>query len=350
MSVVQKCRLIKTDKDARCLASYNSSIMLSKIWQLVFGSFKIWSDARASQMAAAMTYYSMLSLAPTLIISIAIASYIFDDRLAEQEILAAIEKFTTPDIAETIAGLIRRANLPKSGFWAGSFSIGIFIFGASGVFSQLYDTFNYIWHVDGKKQGFWFSLQKRGIGILMVLFVGLLLIGALVLNSVEAYVAQLVEGQAFLLSWLKLADRGLSFLLLPVVFSLMFWFVPATKIRLSDVIPAGVLTAMLVLGSRYIIQLYLQFSSTSEVYGAAGSLVVMLIWIYITCLAVFFGAAFSHAWSNTFGSRASENITAVTPEEVYAETLQAESDQIKPDENQPALVPERRTSATNDLT
>ena len=188
--------------------------MLSKIWQLVHGSFKIWSDARASQMAAAMTYYSMLSLAPTLIISIAIASYLFDDRLAEQEILDAIRKFTTPEIAETIAGLIRRANLPKSGFLAGGFSVGIFIFGASGVFSQLYDTFNYIWHVDGKKQGFWFSLQKRGIGILMVLFVGLLLIGALVLNSVEAYLTQLVEGQAFLISWLKLADRGLSFLLL----------------------------------------------------------------------------------------------------------------------------------------
>ena len=319
--------------------------MLSKIWQLVFGSFKIWSDARASQMAAAMTYYTMLSLAPTLIISIAIASYLFDDHLVEVEILATIQKFTTPEIAEIIAGLIRRANLPKSGFLAGTISICIFIFGASGVFSQLYDTFNYIWHVDGKKQGFWFSLQKRGIGILMVLLVGLMLIGALVLNSVEAYLANLVGDQEFLLSWLKLADQGLTFLLLPIVFSMMFWFVPATKIRLSDVIPAGILTAMLVMGSRYIIQLYLRFSSTSEVYGAAGSLVVMLIWIYITCLAVFFGASFSHAWSNTFGSRATEKLATTN-----SDGLQSESDQTKSDENQPALVPERRTSATNELT
>ena len=340
----------ETDEDAKSSGSYNSSIMFSKIWQLVYGSFKIWSDARSSQMAAAMTYFAMLSLAPTLIISIAIASYIFDDHLVEVEILATIRKFTTPEIAQTIAGLIRRANLPKSGFLAGSFSIGIFIFGASGVFSQLYDTFNYIWHVDGKKMGFWFSLKKRGIGILMVLIIGLLLIGALVLNSVEAYVTQLVEGQEFLLSWLKLADRGLSFLVLPIVFSLMFWFVPATKVRLSDVIPAGILTAMLVLGSRYIIQLYLQFSSTSEVYGAAGSLVVMLIWIYITCLAVFYGASFSHAWAVTFGSLTPEEMLASNTKADDTDALQSESDESKRDENQPALVPERRTSSTNDPT
>ena len=325
--------------------------MLLKIWQLVSGSFKIWSDARASQMAAATTYYAMLSLAPTLIISIAIASYIFDDQLAEAEILTTIRKFTTPEIAQTIAGLIRRANLPKSGFLAGTFSICIFIFGASGVFSQLYDTFNYIWLVDGKKLGFWFGLQKRGIGILMVLLVGLLLIGALVLNSVEAYVTSLVEGQALLLSWIKFSDRALTFLLLPIVFSLMFWFVPATKIRLTDVIPAGVLTAMLVLGSRYIIQLYLKFSSTSEVYGAAGSLVVMLIWIYIISLILFFGAAFSHAWSVTFGSRAPNKLTLkdsdADSETKGAEELQSEANQVDLDENQPDLVPERRRLNAN---
>ena len=297
-------------------------------------------------MAAAMTYYAMLSLAPTLIISIAIASYIFDDQLAEQEILTAIRKFTNPEIAQIIAGLIGRANVPKSGFLAGSFSIGVFIFGASGVFSQLYDTFNHIWHVDGKKQGFWFSLQKRGIGILMVLLVGLTLVGALILNSVESYVTQLVGDQSVLLDWMKFADRGLSLLLVPVVFSLLFWFVPATKIRLSDVIPAAILTALLVMGSRYIIQLYLRFSFTSEVYGAAGSLVVMLIWIYITCMVVFFGASFSHAWSVTFGSRASKT----DPTEVYSNALQSESDQTEPEANLTALVPERRTNVTNDLT
>ena len=308
--------------------------MFTKIWQLVFESFKIWSDARASQMAAATTYYAMLSLAPTLMISIAIASYIFDGQLAEAEIIEAIREFTTPEIAQTIAGLIQRANLPQSGVVAGTFSVVIFLLGASGVFSQLYDTFNYIWHVDGKKQGFWFGIQKRGIGILMVLSVGLLLIGALVLNSFQAYVTELMDGNAILLYWLNLADRGVTFLLFPIMFSLLFWFIPATKVRMWDVIPAGILTSMMVLGSRYIIQLYLKFSSTSEVYGAAGSVVVMLIWIYIITMVLFYGASFSHAWSLTFGSRA----------EKFAANAAAEA---QTDQNLPALVPERRVVNSN---
>ena len=323
--------------------------MFSKIWQLIFGSFKIWSDARASQMAAAMTYYTMLSLAPTLTISIAIASYVFDDHLAEAEILEFIEKLTSAEIAKTIAGLIHRAHVSQTGFLAGTFSICIFTFGASRAFSQLFDTFNYIWHVDGKKQGFWFGLQKQGIGILMVLLVGLLLIGALVLNSVQAYVATLVDGQALLLYWLSFADRSLTFLLLPIVFSLLFWFVPATKIRLSDVVPAGILTAMMVLGSRYLIQMYLRYSSTSDVYGAAGSLVVLLIWIYIISMVLFFGASFSHAWSRTFGSRTPEKLAAAAENgKLPAGAVHPDSQPNKIEESAPDLVPKRRrTNSTN---
>lgn len=306
--------------------------MFTKIWQLMVGSIRIWSDARASQMAAALTYYAMLSLAPTLMIAIAIAGYLFDDRLAEAEILSVVEQFTTPEIAKTISGLIRRASGPQSGVFASAISIGVLIIGASGVFSQLYDAFNYIWHVDGKKIGFWFSVRKRGIGISMVLVIGLMLIGALVLNSTLAYVSQQIEGQPTLLGWLHFADRGLSFLLLPIVFSTLFWFVPSVKLKLWDVIPAGIVTSVLLAGNRYIIQLYLEFSSTSEVYGAAGSLVVLLIWIYMTSMVVFYGASLSHAWAIIYGSRTPENLLAEKASPPMADDV----DQ---------LVPERRTKS-----
>jgi membrane protein len=311
--------------------------MIKKVWQLMFGSIRIWSDARASQMAAALTYYAMLSLAPTLMIAIAIAGYLFDNQLAEAEILAAVQQFTTPEIAKTISGLIQRASGPQSGIFASSISVIVLIIGASGVFSQLFDTFNYIWHVDGKKLGFWFEVRKRGIGILMVLVIGLLLIGALVLNSTVSYVTQQMEGHPILLSWLNFADRGLSFLLLPIVFSTLFWFVPSVKLSLWDVIPAGIVTSVLVTGSRYIIQLYLEFSSTSEVYGAAGSLVVLLIWIYMTSMVVFYGASFSHAWAITYGSR--------TPEKIAAEAKLEESNTNETKQ----LVPERRQESQSEL-
>jgi membrane protein len=318
-------------------SAFSTPPMFQKIWQLLFGSIRIWSDARASQMAAALTYYAMLSLAPTLMIAIAIAGYLFDDRLAEAEILSVVKQFTTPEIAQTISGLIQRASGPQSGIFASAISVGVLVIGASGVFSQLYDTFNYIWHVDGKKIGFWFAVRKRGIGISMVLIIGLMLIGALVLNSTLAYVTQQMEGHPILISWLHFADRSLSFLLLPIVFSTLFWFVPSVKLQLWDVLPAGVVTAVLMAGNRYIIQLYLQFSSTSEVYGAAGSLVVLLIWIYMTSMVVFYGASFSHAWAITYGSRTPEKLAA-TPN---VESIEHE--------NVEQLVPERRQKPSNEL-
>jgi membrane protein len=294
-------------------------------------------------MAAALTYYAMLSLAPTLMIAIAIAGYLFDDQLAEAEILTTIQQVTTPEIAQTISGLIQRANGPQSGVLAGTISLGVLIIGASGVFKQLFDTFNYIWHIDSKEQGFWFDMQKRGLGILMVLVIGLMLIGALVLNSMVAYVNQLMEGHPILLSWLNFADRSLSFLLMPIVFAGMFWFVPSVKLKLWDVVPAGIVTAVLVLGSRHIIQMYLEFSTTSEVYGAAGSLVVLLIWIYMTSMVVFYGASFSHAWAITYGSRAPEKLAANLDVEEVAKPKESPAlVATQKKDHSEGIVPERR--------
>jgi membrane protein len=279
--------------------------MLQRIWQLIWMTFTIWVDANASRMSAALTYYTMLSLAPLLMIAVAIAGFMFDNRLAESEIVEQVTAVTTPEIAQTVAGLITSASQPETGIVAGTISLCILLFAASGVFTQLYDTFNDIWDVslDGVNS-FLHTVQKRLIGVGMVLVVGVLLVAALVLNSAIAYLNALVEGSyPVAVTWLNLADRSLSFLLMPIIFSLIFWFFPATKIQWRDVWPAGILTACLVASSRYLIAMYLKFSTTSEVYGAAGSLVVLLIWVYMTGLVVFFGASFSHAWAETFGSR-----------------------------------------------
>jgi membrane protein len=104
-------------------------------------------------------------------------------------------------------------------------------------------------------------------------------------------------------TWLAIADRSVSFFLMPLILFLLFWLIPQAKVCWRDVWPAAMLTALLLSLSRYLIEFYLKFSTTSEVYGAAGSLVVLLIWIYISGLVLFYGAAFSRAWSETFGSR-----------------------------------------------
>lgn len=302
-------------------------------------TFTIWGNANASRMAAALAFYTMLSLAPCLMIAIAIAGYLYDVTTAAEEITKQVELLTTPGIAETVAGLIERASKPRSGLVAGTISICVLVFAASGVFTQLYDTFNEIWDVSfAGINGFLFTVRKRLLGIAMVLIAGLLLIAALVLDSSLTYINTMVEGNPQLVTWLSLADRSLSFLLMPLIFSLMFWFFPATKIHWNDVWPAGILTACLIAASRYLIGFYMEFSTTSEVYGAMGSLAVLLIWVYMTGLVVFFGASFSHAWAKTFGSRSKP---ALGFENVEATDIEPEA---KPEPS--PLTPQRRGSKT----
>ncbi len=275
--------------------------MFRRIGQLFYLSYRIWADANASRMSAALTYFTMLSLAPLLVMAIAIAGFAFGDKMAEAEIVELAARFTTEEIAGTIANLIKNASRPATGIVAGTISVAVLLFGASGVFSQLHDTFNDIWQVPvEKRSGILFTIQQRLIGIAMVLIAGILLLASNVLSTL---LSTIVESYPKAISWLNLADRGVSYLLMPLILSLIYWLIPSTRIAYRDVIPAAMLTAILVSLSRHLIQMYLQFSKTSEVYGAAGSLVVLLVWVYMTGLVVFYGAAFCRAWAETFGSR-----------------------------------------------
>lgn len=265
----------------------------------------------------------MLSLAPLLLIAIAIAGYVFDDQLVESEIIDNVRQFTTPDVAATVAGVIKNATAPSSGLLASTISLMVLLYGASGVFTQLFDTFNDIWSVPvASRRGFRFTIRKRLVGVLMVLVAGILLLGTLALGSVIAYLNGLMGGKfPQLTTWLNLIDRGLSFVLMPLVLTTIFWFFPNVKVRWLEMLPAAVLTSAMFAASRYLTNFYLQFSSTSEIYGAAGSLVVLLIWVYITGLVVFFGASFSCAWSRSFGStvESAESAESAKANEMVAE-------------------------------
>lgn len=270
-------------------------------WNLIRLTFETFNRSNASRMSAAMTFYTILSLAPTLMIAVAIAGYIYEDAQVQQEIIDQLAQVADAQTVNTVSGLLRNATQPEAGLVAGTISLLISLLGASGVFSQLYDTFNDIWDVpDERRSGWLFMIQKRLIGIGVVILVGVLLLATLVLNSAIAYLNSLVQDTMPQLEiWLRFADQGLLFLFMPLVFSAIFWFFPAAPVKFRDVWPAGVVTALLVAASRYLVEVYLRFSSTSEVYGAAGSLVVLLVWLYIIGLCLFFGAAFSYAYAQT---------------------------------------------------
>lgn len=287
--------------------------MLRKILKLIQLSFDIWGKAKSSRMAAALTYFTMLSLAPLLTMAIAIAGFLFGDQIAEHEIVERVSQFTTDELAATVASLIKNAAQPSSGLIAGAVSLAILVFGASGVFSQLHDTFNEIWHVPIEaRSGWFFLLRTRLIGILLVLVAGVLLVTTIffstTLHTFSDWAAEIAPRSV---TWMQFIDQGVTFLITPLVLSLFFWLLPATKIKWGDVWLGSIITSLLIFGSRFLIGLYLKMSSASEVYGAAGSLVVLLIWVYFTGMAIFYGASFSHAWAQVFGSRSGQEFATV---------------------------------------
>jgi membrane protein len=280
--------------------------IFARFYQLVSTTIRIWSETNVSRNSAAMTYYAMLSLAPLLLICIALAGLFFCNQQVEQEIYAYFHEMASPQVAQTIATLLANTTSAQNTLFASLISMAIMLYGASGVFTQLFDTFNDIWGVpQDQRRGIRFTARKRVLGVCMVLMVGTLLIGSLALGAIVAYLSQLLDGSfPRLASWLGLIDRGLSFFLLPFVLSLMFWYLPMKKIRWPDVWPAAGLTAAMLAGSRYLIDIYLRLSTASEVYGAAGSLVLLLVWIYLTGQVIFFGACFSCAWARYLGGGA----------------------------------------------
>jgi len=290
-----------------------------------------------------MTFYTILSLAPMLMIAVAIAGYYYDGPQVQQEIVQQVQQLTDERTGKVFAGLLKNATQPSSGLVAGTISLLISLFGASGVFSQLYDTFNDIWDVPSEERsGWWFMVQKRLVGIGVVVFVGVLLLGTLALSSTVAYLESMwSDSYPGLVQWLNLADRGLVYLLMPVIFAVMFWFFPAAPVKWRDVWLAGILTSFLVAGSRYLVAAYLKFSSTSEVYGAAGSVVVLLIWAYIIGLCLFLGASFSHSYAYNLGSKSklSEGENGIQEvESVNTDDQQnIESNTVKPTESQTTI-------------
>ena len=288
--------------------------MVWRIWKLIQTSLVIWGRANSSRMAAALTFFTVLSLAPLLVLAIGIAGFIYGDQVAEQEVIELVSEFTSDEIATITGGLIENAtSQPESGLVASTISLVILVFAASGVFSQLHDTFNEIWYVPIEDRSGWFFLiRTRIVGIALVFIAGIVLLATIILSTgLETFGEWWAESYPEILPWLELIDTGVAFLLTPVVLAVFFWQLPVTKVAWSDVWPAGLLTAALMGVSRYLIGFYLRFSSTSEAYGAAGSLVVLLIWVYMTAMVIFYGAAFSHAWAQVYGSRSGNEESAI---------------------------------------
>jgi len=265
-----------------------------------------WSEDKAPTLAAALAYYTVFSIAPLLIISVAVAGLAFGEEAARGEVQEQLQGLVGANGAKVIQDMMLSASKPAEGLIATVVGLGILLFGATGVFAQLQDTLNVIWKAEPPKiNGILDFLRVRLLSFTMVLGVGFLLLVSLLLNAalaaVGAYASRLVPGWEFF--W-QLINLGISFAVITLLFAMIYKVLPDAQVEWRDVWLGAAVTALLFSLGKFAIGLYLGKSSVASTYGAAGSVAILFIWVYYSAQLLFLGAEFTHAYSERHGALA----------------------------------------------
>jgi membrane protein len=264
-----------------------------------------WSEDKVSLWAAALAYYTIFSIAPLLLIAIAIAGAVFGEEAARGEVVAQIQGLVGQQGAEAIQAMLQNTQKPGSGGTIATvFGIATLLFGASGVFGQLQDALNTIWEVKPKPgQGIRSFLQSRFLSFAMVLVIGFLLLVSLVLSAGLAAVGHFFSQMMpdFLILG-QVINFLISFGVVTLLFAAIYKFLPDVHAPWKDLWVGSIVTALLFNIGKFLIGLYLGNSSMGSTYGAAGSLVVLLVWIFYSAQIILFGAEFTQVYAKSRGS------------------------------------------------
>ncbi len=278
---------------------------LKSIFALLKTSVSNWSDDFAPSMGAALSYYTVFSIAPLLVIAIAVAALAFGQSAAQTAILDQIRDFVGPEGASAIESMLVSAQKPKEGAISGALSIVMLLVGATTVFGELETDLNRIWRVAANKQsGVWKWLRTRVLSLGLVVTIGFLLMVSLVANAALAAWGKYWSGWFFGVEVaLHAANLVLSLAVFTLLFALMYKILPRVKIAWRDVWVGAAVTALLFSVGKLLIGLYIGKTSVASSYGAAGALVVLLLWVYYSSQVFLLGAEFTRAYAESHGSK-----------------------------------------------
>ena len=273
------------------------------ILSLLKEAFKEWQQDKASLLAAALAYYTVFSITPLLVIAIAIVGAVFGQDTARGEILAQMNDLVGEQGAKAIEMALDNASQPEISSIASIISVVILLIGASGVFAQLQEALNTVWNVKAKPNGgIWLFIRKRLLSFGMVLAIGFLLLVSLVLSAVLSGISKLeVDLLPGLNSFWEFLNFSVSFGFIAVLFALIYKYLPDVKIRWKDVWVGAFTTALLFSLGKYLIGLYLGRGSLGSAYGAAGSLIVFLAWVFYSAQILLFGAELTQVYARRYG-------------------------------------------------
>jgi membrane protein len=259
-------------------------------------------EDKIPRLAASLAYYTLLSLSPLLVLAIAVAGFVFGEEAARGQIADQLRGLFGAEAGEAIQAMVAHAKQPGSGILGSIISVVVLLFGASGVFGELQDSLNTIWEVAPRPgRGIWGIVKDRFFSFTMVIGVAFLLLVSLVVSAALAALGNWISSFADA-EWLwQIVNFVVSLGMIALLFGLVFKIIPDVKIRWRDVWVGALVTAALFTLGKFLIGLYVGKAGVASPYGAAGSLVVIVVWVFYSAHILFIGAEFTQVHTRAMG-------------------------------------------------
>lgn len=298
-------------------------ISLKGIREVLKNSFTGFSDDKVMKMSSSLAYYTIFSMAPLLIIIISLSGIFLGQDAAEGKIYEQLASFIGPNTASQLQEMIKNASLSGKSKIAGIIGIATLVIGATTVFAQIQDSINFIWGLKPKPKRGWLKfLKNRFLSFSVIIGLGFLLLVSLSIstlidgfsNSLQAYFPKVTVVIFYIIN--LIITLGITTL----IFGAIFKVLPDARIKWKDVMVGAIVTAVLFMSGKFGISYYIRKSHVGSTYGAAGSLVILLLWVYYSAIILYFGAEFTKAFAIKYGSRIHPDHYAVTTKTVEIES------------------------------
>ncbi len=298
-------------------------VTLKGIWEILKESFSGFSEHKITKMAGSLSYYTVFSMAPLLILIISLCSLFLGREAVEGQIYAQLEGFMGKDTAAQLQDIIKKAALSGKGTMAAIIGGVTLLIGATTIFGEIQDSINTIWGLKPKpKKGWVKMLQNRFLSFSVIVSLGFLLLVSLAVTSVVDALSGRLQAAfpdvAVVIFYIL--NQLITLGIVTLIFAVIFKVLPDAKIKWKDILLGAVITALLFMVGKFGISFYISKSNVGSTYGAAGSLVVILLWAYYSSIILYFGAEFTKAYAVKYGSEIHPNDYAVTMKEVVVET------------------------------
>lgn len=266
-------------------------------------TFSAWNDHKAPKMGAALAYYTAFSLAPLLVIVVGVVGLVIKQDRARTEIVAQFTELVGKQGGATVNTILSQAASQDTGLWATLIGLVVLLVGASGVFAELQDSLNTIWEVPPRAMKWSALIRDRLISFALVFALGFLVLVSLLLSAGVAALGAFVKGRlnGFDAVW-EGANSLVLFAVVTLLFAALFRFLPDLKIAWRDVWTGAALTAALFIVGKFLLGVYIGHSAFASAYGAAGSLVIVLVWVFYSAQIFFFGAEFTRVFARRHGT------------------------------------------------